>query len=78
MAKPKATTQLIPSRLIPLRRAAREIGIPYGSLRDAHFRGQLAIVRLGRQTRYAAWYVERGELNRWIESRTERVDPVSA
>ena len=52
----------------PLRKAAAEVGIPYTSLRDAHFRGDLAIVRIGR-----AWYVELAELARFIERNTERM-----
>lgn len=43
------------------------MGFSYTSLRDAHFRGELAIVRLGR-----AWYVEVSELQRFVKDHTER------
>jgi len=54
-------------RVLPLKRAAEESGIPYTSLRAAHFRGELAILKNGR-----AWYVTVDELRRWMEARTER------
>ena len=63
----KRTPASLPS-VMPLKRAARESGYAYSTLRDAHFRGELAIVRLGR-----AWYVELAELQRFTESHTERL-----
>jgi hypothetical protein len=35
-------------RVMPFKKAAAESGFAYSSLRDAHFRGELAIVRVGR------------------------------
>jgi hypothetical protein len=52
--------------LRPFKRAAQEIGISYSTLRDAHFRGDLAVVRVGR-----SWYVAVNELNRFVEQQTE-------
>jgi hypothetical protein len=54
-----------------LKKLAAESGFSYTSLRDAHFRGELAVIKIGR-----AWYVDLTEFARWIESRTERLDPL--
>jgi hypothetical protein len=53
---------------MPFKRAAEGSGFSYSSLRDAHFRGELAVIKLGR-----AWYIELAELARFIESHTERM-----
>jgi hypothetical protein len=50
-------------RLVPAVRAAREVGIPYTSLRDAAFRGQIPVVKVGR-----AWYFDRGDLSRFVSA----------
>jgi hypothetical protein len=68
---PKQATSPTP-RLISAKSAAREIGVPYGTLRDAHFRGELAVVRIGKEERHSAWYVDRADLNAWIEARKVR------
>ena len=52
--------------LVPARQAAEETGIPYTSIRDLAFRGELAVVKVGR-----AWYFRRTDLARWIDSRAE-------
>jgi hypothetical protein len=62
-AEPASMTR---PRLIALKQAARETGIPYTSLRDLALRGELAIVRVGR-----ALYVERLEVTRWIDNHRE-------
>ena len=49
-------------RLVPATRAARELGIPYTSLRDITFRGDIPVIKLGR-----AWYYDRRDLDRFIE-----------
>jgi hypothetical protein len=54
--------------VMPFTRAAEGRGFPYTTLRDAHFRGELAIVRVGR-----SWYVEIAELARFVERHTERM-----
>lgn len=61
------TPPAILPRVMPFKEAARETGFSYESLRDAHFRGQLAIVRFNR-----AWYVEVSELARFVADHTER------
>jgi hypothetical protein len=47
---------------LKLRRGADEIGVPYNTLRDAHFRGDLPVVRVGR-----AWFVDQADLRAFIE-----------
>ena len=66
MPSTKPTPIVLP-RLIPLKRAAVETGLSHSSLRDAHFRGELAIMKMGR-----AWYVEIAELAKFVERQTER------
>jgi hypothetical protein len=61
-----ATTER-PSRLAKLTTAAKECGLPYTTLRDLHFRGALAVVKVGR-----AWYVDRRDLDRAIDAMTVR------
>lgn len=60
------------ARLITAKQAAKELGVPYSTLRDAHFRGELSVVKMGVNDRHGAWYFERAELDRWIESKTVR------
>lgn len=55
-------------RLISAKRASLESGIPYGSLRDLAFRGEIPVIRIGR-----AWYFERADVERWIRSKKEIV-----
>jgi hypothetical protein len=55
------------TRVIALKRAAEESGVPYTSLRDCHHRGELAIVRIGR-----CWYVTVTEFEKFLERQTER------
>jgi hypothetical protein len=50
-------------RLSKLTTAARESGLPYTTLRDLHFRGELPVVKVGR-----AWYVDRRDLDRAIDA----------
>lgn len=50
------------ARLRPARAASRERGIPYTTLRDCVFRGELSVVKLGR-----AWYFDERDLDRFIE-----------
>ncbi len=66
-----AQTQTPAPRLIPAKRAARELGVPYETLRAAHFRGELPCVRIGASARHAAWYFDRRDLESWVESRKE-------
>jgi hypothetical protein len=65
-------TSPVPTRLIPAKRAAAELGVPYSTLRDAGFRGDLPVVRIGKNDRHSAWYFERRDLDNWIETRKER------
>jgi excisionase family DNA binding protein len=56
------------ARLVPAKVAAIETGIAYTTLRDLAFRGELAVVRIGR-----AWYFERRDLDAWIVAHKERL-----
>jgi excisionase family DNA binding protein len=58
-------TQTTPKtpQLTAAKRTSVERGVPYGSLRDAVFRGELPVVRIGR-----AWYFDNQDVDRWIES----------
>jgi hypothetical protein len=56
------------ARLVSLKHAAEESGLPYSSLRDAGLRGLLPVVRINR-----SWYLDRVDLDRFIESRKERL-----
>jgi excisionase family DNA binding protein len=55
------------ARLEAAKAAAHRTGIPYSSLRDLAHRGEIPIVRVGR-----AWYFERADVDRWIETQKER------
>lgn len=66
------TSQPAPSRLIRAKQAAAELGVPYSTLRDAQFRGELAVVRIGKEDKHSAWYFERKELERWLAAHTSR------
>jgi excisionase family DNA binding protein len=56
-------TKQVISRLLPARAAALETGIPYTTLRDLVFRGEMPVVRIGR-----AWYYDRRDLDRFIDA----------
>ncbi len=55
------------SRLAPFRVMVDESGVSYSSLRAAVLRGELPVVQIGR-----AWYLERTDVNQWIESSKQR------
>jgi excisionase family DNA binding protein len=50
-------------RLVGAKRAAYETGIAYRTLLDLLHRGELPVIRIGR-----AIYVDRRDIDRWIES----------
>jgi excisionase family DNA binding protein len=56
----------VPPRLCSAKRAARELGVPYTSLRDLAFRGELPVVKFG-----SRWYFERADLDRLVASHKE-------
>jgi excisionase family DNA binding protein len=56
-----------PPRLEPIKHTSKRIGVPYSSLRDAHHRGEIPVVKVGK-----SWYLERADVDRWIESKKER------
>lgn len=55
------------ARLVRAKVAAAETGIPYTSLRDLAFRGELPYLRVGK-----AWYFDRCDLDNWINTHKER------
>jgi excisionase family DNA binding protein len=67
----KKKPQSEPPRLLSAKKAAAYLGIPYTSLRDLHFRGELPAVKFG-NGKYRVWYFERRELDALIERHTER------
>ena len=56
------------SRLVPAKVATAETGIPYTSLRDLAFRGEIPVLKVGK-----AWYFDRRDLETWIVTRKERL-----
>jgi excisionase family DNA binding protein len=54
--------------LAPNKVAAREIGLPYTTLRALAQRGEIPVVKVG-----VRWYVDRGDVDRWIVEHTERL-----
>jgi hypothetical protein len=56
-------------RFTLLKRRAEAEGIPYSSVRDAHFRNELPVLKIGRNERYQRWYVAQTDWEKWIESR---------
>lgn len=54
-------------RLLPAKIAAVQSGIPYTTLRDLVFRGEIPVVRLGR-----AWFFDRRDVDRYIDTQKER------
>lgn len=55
-------------RLIGAKPCSEEYGLKYTSLRDVVHRGEIPVIRVGR-----AWYLDRVDVERWIETRKERV-----
>lgn len=55
------------SQLASLPTIAREIGVPYQSLRDCAKRGEFPIVKIGR-----AWKVDRADIDHWIAANKQR------
>lgn len=68
MHKPKAT-QL--PQLASVKALAKASGIPYTSIRDMVFRGELPVVKVGKSDRHAAWYIDTQDFVKAIDSRKE-------
>jgi excisionase family DNA binding protein len=71
-ANKRSAKEPVPSRLLSAKDAARHLGIPYTTLRDLGFRGELPIVKFGDGKR-ARWFFKRSDLEALIERRTERL-----
>jgi hypothetical protein len=56
---------------LPFRTAAKRSGFSYSALRSAHFRGELAVIRIG--AKRPAWYVSVDELVRFVARHTQRM-----
>jgi excisionase family DNA binding protein len=65
-ANMRTTTTPELAQLTGAKTAAKETGIPYTTLRDLAFRGEIPVVRLGR-----AWYFDRRDLARFIAGAKE-------
>ena len=65
MSAKSSTRQQDVPRVVPFKRACDLSGFSYTTLRDAHFRGALAVIRVGR-----SWYLAEAELRRFIEANT--------
>jgi hypothetical protein len=65
---PDSPLQKDKPRLVRAKVAAAETGIPYTSLRDLAFRGEIAVIKVGK-----AWYFERRDLENWIATTKERL-----
>jgi len=52
--------------LVSARAAASELALPYTTLRDVAFRGELPVLKVGR-----AWYFRRADLTQWVNARVE-------
>jgi excisionase family DNA binding protein len=63
-----ATKQAQEPQLEPAKKTSRRTGIPYGSLRDLAYRGEIPVVRVGR-----AWYFDRSDVDRWIALNKETI-----
>ena len=55
-------------RLLSAKRAAEFLGLPYTSLRDAAFRGELPVVKVA-----SRWYFDTRDLENFIQSHKERL-----
>jgi hypothetical protein len=65
---PPATSKLLAAKF-----AAQYLGVPYGTLRDLHFSGQLDVVKLGKSGK--RWFFLRADLDRLIDSHKTVVRP---
>ena len=68
MATKLATASSPAPRLVPAKRAAEQLGVPYTTLRDLVFAGQIPVVKFGRR-----WFFERTDLDRLVETHTELI-----
>jgi hypothetical protein len=55
-------------RLLSAKRAAEFLGLPYTSLRDVAFRGELLVVKVA-----SRWYFDVRDLELFVESHKERL-----
>jgi hypothetical protein len=56
---------------IAAKHAEEETGIPYSTLRTAHFNGELPALRVGKEgSKREAWYFRRDDLLQWLERHT--------
>jgi hypothetical protein len=56
------------TRLVSAKDASRETGIPYTTLRDRTFKGEIPVVKIGR-----AWYYDRKDLDAFINASKEQL-----
>lgn len=63
--KPLSNKPPLPA-LVSARAAASSLGLPYTTLRDVAFRGEIPVLKIGR-----AWYFRCADLTQWVNSRAE-------
>ena len=64
----RGTKPFAPPRLVAAKQAAAELGVPYTSLRDLVFAGELPVVKFGKR-----WFFERIDLDRLVAAHKERI-----
>ena len=55
-------------QLLGAKPCSREDGLKYTTLRDIVHRGEIPVARVG-----CAWYLDRRDVESWIEQRKERI-----
>jgi hypothetical protein len=65
-----ASSSITP-RLLSAKKAAEYVGLPYTSLRDCVFRGEIAVVRFGAGSRQR-WYFQKSDLDKLVDSHTTK------
>lgn len=62
----QAITASSQPRIVAAKPAARELGIPYSTLRALGFQGRIPVIRIGR-----AWYFDRADIERFVQRSKE-------
>lgn len=64
----KSTTTAPPRRLIPMKPAVEELGVPYSSWRLVAKNENLELYKIG-----GRWYTTRADIDRFLEAHRERL-----
>ncbi len=72
MAAPNLTPRT--PQLIAAKPCSREYGLKYTTLRDVVLRGEIPVIKVGREgSKRQAWYLDRQDVEQWILTRKERI-----